>query len=89
MKTSIVISGQVSGNHTLRNAIVSDNSEEKKTMFYGYELVFPTKKAAKKALWKAYRYLCANEPEMRGSMAGIRYSKSGALYYDASQAELQ
>lgn len=83
MTTTINISGQISGNHTLANAISTHDSEIKKTMFNGYSITFKTKAAAKKALWAAYKYLVSNEPEFRN---GISYSKHGTLSYDASRA---
>lgn len=91
MKTSIIISGQISGNFTLKNALDSrELLEEKSLMFNNFELVYATKKAAKKALWEAFKYLRSTLDEPRvGSMSGLRYSKFGSLYYDASKAELQ
>lgn len=87
MKTSIYISGQISGNFTLRNAIITAECEEKKE-FNNMRLIFPTKKAARKALWDAYKSLRSNYPEMVGGLTGLRYSKLGGLYWDASKAEI-
>jgi hypothetical protein len=86
MKTSIEISGQISGNSTLANAINTFDSEMKRTMFNGYKITFKTKKAAKKALWEAFKYLRNEEPEF--ARGGIFYSKHGSLRYDASYAKL-
>lgn len=89
MKATITITGQVSGNLTLRNAILSGNGEEKRTMFNGYEITFPTKKEAKKAMWEGFKYLKRTLDQPRvGSMSGVRYSKFGSLSYDASNAQL-
>lgn len=89
MKTSIVISGQINGNHRLRNAILTHEAEERKTMFNGYEITFPTKKAAKSALWSAFKYMKADEPGITNRLGGLRYNKFGSLYYDASKAEIE
>lgn len=82
MKTIIQITGQLSGNMILKNAIREYDDQVTKLTFYGYNVTFRTKKEAKKALWEAYRHLKREEPDYRG----IRYSKYGALSYDASQA---
>jgi hypothetical protein len=83
MQTSIYISGQISGNLTLMNAIKTFDSETKKE-FNNYKIIFKTKKEAKKALWAAYQYLRCNEPEFNG----INYSKHGSMRYDASTATI-
>lgn len=88
MRTEIHITGQINGNHTLRNAL-SGASEIKEGMFNSQIVVFATKAAAKKALWDAFKYLRQEEPDMVGRIGGTRYSKFGALYYDASQAVIQ
>lgn len=89
MRTSIYISGQINGNFKLRNAIITAECEEKKGMFNAIELVFATKKTAKKALSAAYKSLIKDEPEMKGRFGGIRYAPGNTLYYDASQAKIQ
>lgn len=86
MKTVINISGQISGNTRLANAIHAYDMQQERTMFNGYRMTFATKAAAKKALWDAYKRLRAAEPEFSG---GIKYSRFGTLRYDASQAILQ
>lgn len=86
MKTTITITGQISGNITLRGAIATFDSEIKKTMFNGYEITFNTKKEAKKALWEAFKYLRADKQDAQASM--LAYSKSGSLRYDASRASI-
>lgn len=87
MKTTIIISGQISGNLTLRNKLAGNSIEEKRTMFNGSSLLFNTKKDAVAAIREAYNDLIADEPELKGSMSGIRASKDRTeLYYDASKA---
>lgn len=87
MKTSISISGQISGNMRLANAIKTCDSEIESTMFNGYRITFNTKKEGKKALWDAYKYLRSQEPEF--AKGGISYSKYGTLNYDASVARIE
>ena len=92
MKTTIVISGQIAGNHRLYNNILYNGhriSECREGMFYSKIIVFETKRAAKQALWKAFASMCADEPGQRGKFGGIRYSSGSALYYDASKAVIQ
>lgn len=87
MTTSIEISGQISGNTTLANAINALDSEMKRTMFNGYKITFKTKAAAKKALWEAFKHLRSDKEDARNSM--LAYSaKTGWLRYDASYARL-
>jgi len=86
MKTTIEITGQISGNHRLLNALNTYQAEYKKLPFYGHVLTFPTRKAARKALWDGYQYLRSAEPEYKH---GIRYGAKRALYYDASKAVIQ
>jgi len=85
MKTSIYISGQINGNSTLRNAIITAECEEKKGMFYSITLTFSTKKAAEKAMWEAYKSLRADKQDAQASQ--LRYHK-GFISYDASTAKI-
>lgn len=85
MKTSIFISGQINGNSTLRNAIVTAECEEKKGMFNSITLTFATKKAANKAMWEAYKILRQDKQDAQASM--LKYSK-GHIRYDASTAKI-
>lgn len=87
MKTSITISGQISGNQTLRNAIYSLNCETKKLQFNNYEIIFPTKKEAVKALSDAFQTLKSEELEYYKD-GGISYSRGSYLQYDASTATI-
>jgi hypothetical protein len=86
MKTSITITGQINGNSRLVNAISTYESETNSIEFNNYQIIFPTKKSAKKALWEAFKYLRSEEPEF--AKGGISYSKYGSLRYDASRAEI-
>lgn len=86
MKTSIIITGQIGGNHTLRNAIIDSNLEESEEsgMFFSKTISFSTKKDAKKALWEAYKLL-RRDIETKTVTS---YRKGDALFYDASKAEI-
>lgn len=86
MQTTILITGQLAGNSTLASAIYTYECEQSRTMFGGYNITFPTKAKAKKALWQAYKYLRSNEPEFAKS--GISYKRHGYLKYDASIAKI-
>lgn len=86
MKTSIVISGQISGNLKLRNAIITADCIEEKGQFNTIILNFKTKGEAVKALSDGYQSFCVEMPEEKGCMAGFRYTRGHALYWDASQA---
>jgi len=85
MKTTITINGQINGNNRLLRSISTFDSKTEDAGFNNYKLLFPTKKAAKKALWEAFKYL-RNEEKGYG---GISYSKNGFLRYDASVAEIK
>ena len=85
MKTTIEITGQISGNHALLSALNNYDADYKKLPFYGHSLTFRTRKDARKALWDGYRYLLANEPEFRH---GISYCAKHSLSYDASKARI-
>ena len=89
MKSTITITGQISGNFTLRNALVGNSTTEEKTMFNGFRLHFDTKKAAINAIREAYNSLCKDEPEMKGRLSGISADKGRTyLRYDASNAKI-
>lgn len=85
MTTSIFISGQINGNSTLRNKIITADCEEKKGMFNNITLVFPTKKAAEKAMWEAYKSLRSDKQDAQASR--LKYHK-GFISYDASTAKI-
>ena len=85
MKTSIIISGQIGGNFTLKAAVGGAGLiEVKNRMFNSFELVYETKKAAKKALREGYKHIRYTED----NPGRLTYNKFGQLYYDASKAEL-
>lgn len=81
MKTSIYISGQIGGNHTLRNAIGGCQVEVKKRMFFATEILFATKKEAVNALAGAYQDLRKDS-----NWPVVRYVRGNFLAYDASKA---
>lgn len=92
MKTIIRITGQISGNFTLNNAIARNSfaSDHGKGMFNSFWFKFDTKKEAKKAIRKAYKDLISDEPEMKGRLSGIRKSRDNEqINYDASQAIIE
>jgi hypothetical protein len=86
MTTSIIISGQIGSSWKLRSALPGF-FEEKRTMFNGFELIYKTKKEAVAAIREAYNSLCADEPEFKNRLGGVRANASRTeLYYDASKA---
>ncbi|MBK5213381.1 MAG: hypothetical protein JJE55_06950 [Flavobacteriaceae bacterium] len=87
MTTSIIISGQISGNHTLHNAICTYESETKKLNFNNYEIIFPTKGKAVKALSEAFQTLKNDEVDYY-KQGGISYVRGSFLSYDASNAKI-
>jgi len=85
MKTTIEITGQISGNFTLRNAISRTGWPEiHKGMFNAFRLTFETRKEARKALWEAYKSLREDKQDARASM--LKYTPKYSLSYDASRA---
>ncbi len=87
MTTIITINGQISGNNRLLRAITTIDSKSESTGFNNYRVIFPTKAAAKKALWEGYLSLKENEPDF---VRRDDYSaKHGSLSYDASSAKIQ
>jgi hypothetical protein len=75
------------GNFTLKSAIQSHDCITHNLMFNNFQIDFPTKKDARKALWDGYNYLkrTLDEP-MVGCMSGLRYSRQHSLSWDASRA---
>lgn len=86
MITEIFISGQISGNHTLRNAIITADSIERPAMFNGLYITFQTKKAACKALWNAYKKLRQDKYDAKAS--ALSYCAKQSIRYDASSARI-
>lgn len=87
--TEIVITGQISGNFKLRNAIITADCTERTGLPNAIILTFLTKKAAVNALSQGYRHLVNMEPEQKGRMGGIKYLRAHALAYDASRAVIE
>lgn len=79
MKTTILISGGISGNYHLRGAI--SFTDERSGMFNSIRLLFATKKEAEKSLWEAYKKMRSD------GETSLSYSK-GFLSYDASSAKV-
>jgi hypothetical protein len=86
MKTIISITGQISGNRTILNAIDAFGKQIRNQPFNGYKIEFDTKKEAKKALWEAYKTLRSDKEDAQKSR--LTYSKHGYLDYDASTAKI-
>lgn len=83
MKAKIEITGQISGNFRLRNAVITPDCEEYRGMFNSFILKFRTKKDAYKALWEGYKYLRREYPDPY-----LHYNKKKSLSYDASIAKI-
>lgn len=88
MKTKILISGQIFGNGKLYNALGAEGLIEKRTVFDNTVVLYQTKKAARKALSVAYQSLILGEPDQKGKIGGIRYTRGSSLSYDASTATI-
>jgi len=86
MKTVIKISGQISGNFTLKHAVQTSECADQKTSFNGFYLFFQTKKQAKDALKNASKELKNDEPDFYKE-GGIGFYND-SLSYDASIAEI-
>ena len=82
MRTVIEISGQIRGNSTLRNAIITTGSQEQRTQSGGYRIKFNTRKEARRSLWDAYRKIRRDEP------GEVSYSPGTTLSYDSSTARI-
>lgn len=89
MKTTIKISGQISGNFYL-NRKLSNYSESKKGMFNSVYLHYDSKREAQDDLHEAWKRM--REEHYPERISGSKYtSKGGRVYkitYDASQAEI-
>ena len=88
MKTTITISGQISGTLRLRNVIITSDCKESRVIPNSIVLIFSSKKQAVKALSEGYQRFCREMPEEKGRFSGFRYSRGSALYWDASKAIL-
>lgn len=87
MKTSIIITGQISGNFKLRQACWCEFPMEIKLPFGNIELEYRTKKDAIYALQKAFKELKDDEYDFYKD-GGIVYLRGYSLAYDASIAKL-
>lgn len=89
MKAIIYIQGAISSRHTLRTAIAGADEEYTERASGNISMVFQTRKAAKKALWEAFKYLRSSLDEPRvNCIGGLRYGKQSFLAYDAATATL-
>lgn len=84
MKTLIIISGQVAGNHRLHQHLHRD-AERVERSYQDFRVTFRTKAQAKHALWQAYKNLRELEPDFHRE-GGITYLPGRKLIYDASTA---
>lgn len=85
MKTTIQITGQISGNYTLHNAISRTGWPEiKRGMFNSFIITYETRKEARRAMWEAYKSLRADKQDAQASR--LKYSPKHSLSYDASRA---
>lgn len=88
MKTSIIITGSgISSKLTLLRACTTYQAEKKKLMFNNYELIFPTKKEAVKALSEAFQYLKSDKEDWDASCGS--YTRGYHLAYDAGGARIE
>lgn len=88
MKTSIFITGGISGNFRLKLSCTNfDLIEFSKLNFNGFRLDYPTKKLATKALSEAFQFLKSDEPDFF-KQGGISYTRGFVLNYDASHAKI-
>lgn len=86
MQTTIQITGQISGNTRLLTAIATIDSTTSKEMFYGYNITFPTRKQAYRALWQGYKHLRSDKQDAANSM--LSYCRKSSIRYDASKATI-
>lgn len=89
MVTSILITGQASGNFTLKNAITSgDISYAFLQRFDNFIISFNNKALAKKALSNAKKYLIeqGNKPATAKTRGDFTYLPGEFINYDSSQA---
>jgi len=81
MKASIIISGQISGNFTLKAHLQTiDTIKVINLPFSSFRICFSSVKEAKQALKDAYK-------DLKGTCSWVSYS-DGFLDYDASYAKL-
>ena len=90
MQTIILISGQASGNFTLKNAVTSENipCSIENSRFNGFMIYFNSKSDAKKALSNAKAYLIeqGNKAATAKSSGDFSYLPGEFINYDSSSA---
>jgi hypothetical protein len=90
MQTAILITGQPSGNFTLKNAITSGNipCSIQDSRFNGFVIYFNSKSEAKKALSNAKSYLIqqGNNPATPKTRGDFSYLPGEFINYDSSNA---
>ena len=90
MQTAILITGQPSGNFTLKNAITSGNipCSIQDSRFNGFIIYFNSKTEAKKALSNAKSYLIeqGNNPATPKTRGDFSYLPGEFINYDSSNA---
>jgi hypothetical protein len=90
MQTIILISGQPSGNFTLKNAVTSGNviCSVENSRFNGFMIYFKSKSDAKKALSNAKAYLIeqGNKAANGKSCGDFSYLPGEFISYDSSNA---
>jgi hypothetical protein len=84
MKVIIYITGGISGNRILLNAIPSNGYKD--MSYNGFEIPFNTKKEATKALSEARIKLMEDKEDWNNSNAS--YMRGVSLHYDASKARI-
>ena len=92
MQTAILITGQPSGNFTLKNAITSGKIiySVEETRFNGFVVYFNSKSDANKALSNAKSYLIeqGNKPATAKNRGDFSYLPGQFINYDSSNAIL-
>lgn len=86
MKTQIIISGGIAGNHEILSKLHSYSKRD--NHFSDYFLYYETDELAAEDLFNAYNTLCEQEPDMVDNLAGGIYMHDNMLTYDASTAKI-
>jgi hypothetical protein len=83
MKASIIISGQIMGNFTLKNHLRTIDAVKVVNLpFSGFRIEFNSVKDAREAMNSGYR-------DLKDQCSNVNYSRSaGWLDYDASSAKI-
>ena len=88
MKTQIVISGGVAGNHEILSKLHSYRIKTPGQFPGTITLDYHTKKEAQKDLQAAFKSLCEDEPDMVDRLGGVAMN-GDTLEYDASTATIE